>query len=275
MRVLTFGKRTQFAGSSALWKTSSTRNPDEFYRRMEKIDMDAVLDTNYIVVIIRTPPYPFRTTGYTSGPSDGGQLMEGRIAFFWTAPLVLTLPYCSSKTCRATRTITELLLHLFFVDSAHDRFFMTITVPGLMSPSWPSTTRCCPAPSHQSRSRAQSVPCPRRWKPLSCWSCSISCGRRGCGCLQHRPGAQHRGGFGHRSGGGGGQACGRPHDHRSGLLPDITSLLVPKMNARSSIYGCSFCFPPPPSAFSDWFWASPAFLSIFLNLTSSASTRYP
>lgn len=68
----------------------------ELYRRLERIDIDAVLDSNYITELIRDMPYsPFRTTGYTEKPDVVvGKILEGRVALFVDGTCnVLTLPY--------------------------------------------------------------------------------------------------------------------------------------------------------------------------------------
>ncbi|MDP4118829.1 MAG: spore germination protein [Bacillota bacterium] len=68
----------------------------ELYRRLDKIDIDGVLDTNYITELIKDSPLsPFRTTGYTERPDVVvGKLLEGRIAIVLDGtPDVLTIPY--------------------------------------------------------------------------------------------------------------------------------------------------------------------------------------
>ena len=68
----------------------------ELYDRLEKIDIDAVLDSNYITELIRDNKWSvFRTTGYTERPDVvAGKLLEGRIAIFVDGtPVVLTVPY--------------------------------------------------------------------------------------------------------------------------------------------------------------------------------------
>ena len=68
----------------------------ELNRRLDTIDIDGILDTNYIVELIRDSRLsPFRTTGYTERPDVVvGKLLEGRIALFVDgSPVALTLPY--------------------------------------------------------------------------------------------------------------------------------------------------------------------------------------
>ncbi|MCX7714883.1 MAG: spore germination protein [Clostridia bacterium] len=68
----------------------------ELYSRLDKIDMDGVIDTNYITEIIKDAPFSlFKTIGSTERPDVvAGKLLEGRIAVFVDgSPVVLTLPY--------------------------------------------------------------------------------------------------------------------------------------------------------------------------------------
>ena len=60
---------------------------NELYRRLVSIDIDGVLDSNYITELIRDNPYsPFRTTGYTERPdSIAAKMLERVIEFSATA----------------------------------------------------------------------------------------------------------------------------------------------------------------------------------------------
>ena len=68
----------------------------ELYRRLDQIQIDAVLDANYITELIRDNKWSaFHTTGYTERPDVvAGKLLEGRIALFVDGtPVVITVPY--------------------------------------------------------------------------------------------------------------------------------------------------------------------------------------
>ncbi|HWR19725.1 MAG TPA: spore germination protein, partial [Clostridia bacterium] len=68
----------------------------EVYKRLEKIDIDAILDSNYITELIRDKPWsPFRSIGYTEKPDVVvGKILEGRVAIFVDGTCnVLTVPY--------------------------------------------------------------------------------------------------------------------------------------------------------------------------------------
>lgn len=65
-------------------------------KRLSSIDIDGVLDSNYVSELIRDQRYsPFRTTGSTERPDVvAAKLLEGRIALFVDgSPVALTLPH--------------------------------------------------------------------------------------------------------------------------------------------------------------------------------------
>ena len=68
----------------------------ELKRRLSKIDIDGILDTNYIAEFIRDRPHSiFKTSGTTERPDTvAARLLEGRIAVIADGtPVVLTLAY--------------------------------------------------------------------------------------------------------------------------------------------------------------------------------------
>lgn len=68
--------------------------------RLAGIDIDGILDTNYIAELIRDKPHSlFKTTGTTERPDVvAARLLEGRIALVVDGtPVVLTLPYLFSE----------------------------------------------------------------------------------------------------------------------------------------------------------------------------------
>ena len=72
----------------------------EIKRRLSKIDIDGILDTNYIAELIRDRPHSiFKTSGTTERPDTvAARLLEGRIAVIADGtPVVLTLPYLFSE----------------------------------------------------------------------------------------------------------------------------------------------------------------------------------
>lgn len=72
----------------------------ELKRRLSKINIDGVLDTNYIAELIRDKPRSlFKTSGTTERPDIvAARLLEGRIALIADGtPVVLTFPYLFSE----------------------------------------------------------------------------------------------------------------------------------------------------------------------------------
>lgn len=68
----------------------------ELYKRLEGIDIDGILASDYIVELIRDAPFsPFKTVGTTERPDVvAAKLLEGRIAIIVDGtPVVITVPY--------------------------------------------------------------------------------------------------------------------------------------------------------------------------------------
>ena len=107
----------------------------ELKRRLKKIDIDGILDSNYIAENIRDNRHSlFKTTGATERPDIvAARLLEGRIALVVDGtPVVLTLPYLFSENFQSDEdyyinfTLASLarILRWFC-------FFVTISVPGV------------------------------------------------------------------------------------------------------------------------------------------------
>ncbi|MDF2591304.1 MAG: spore germination protein [Clostridia bacterium] len=68
----------------------------ELNRRIEKIDIDGILDAQYLQELIKDSPMsPFKTIGYTERPDVvAGKLLEGRIAIVCEGtPVAITVPF--------------------------------------------------------------------------------------------------------------------------------------------------------------------------------------
>jgi len=68
----------------------------ELEQRLDKIEIDGIIDSGYIQELIKDAPYsPFETVGSTERPDViAAKLLEGRIALFVDgSPFVLTVPY--------------------------------------------------------------------------------------------------------------------------------------------------------------------------------------
>ena len=69
---------------------------NELEVRLEKIEIDGIIDSGYIQELIKDSPFsPFETVGSSERPDIvAAKLLEGRIALFVDgSPFVLTVPY--------------------------------------------------------------------------------------------------------------------------------------------------------------------------------------
>lgn len=107
----------------------------ELKRRLNKINMDGVLDSNYISEQIKDHPFcAYKTIGVAEKPDIiAAKLLEGRIALFVDgSPIVLTMPYLLLENFQ---TGDDYYLNFYF--ASFNRllkilsFFTTISVPGI------------------------------------------------------------------------------------------------------------------------------------------------
>lgn len=107
----------------------------ELKRRLEKIDIDGILDSNYIAECIRDNKNSLlKTTGSTERPDVvAARLLEGRIALVVDGtPVVLTIPYLFSENFQSDEDY-----YINFTRASLARwlrwlcFFITISVPGV------------------------------------------------------------------------------------------------------------------------------------------------
>lgn len=136
MKMRVFGRRTQTKVCICYMDGIVNKQLlDELNRRLKEIDMDAILDVNYLAEMMRDAKLPlFHTTGYTERPDVVvGKLMEGRIAMFVDGtPVVLTIPYLFIENFQSSEDYY--LSHIFASFSRMLRilgFILTLTVPGL------------------------------------------------------------------------------------------------------------------------------------------------
>lgn len=135
MKFSSLGKQTQ-TGICVCYMNNIVNKKilAEVFRRLELIDMDAVLDTNYITELIKDNPLsPFRATGYTERPDIiVGKLLEGRIAIFVDgSPAVLTVPYLFIENFQSNE---DYYLHFYYTSFSRllriFGFILTLAVPG-------------------------------------------------------------------------------------------------------------------------------------------------
>ena len=76
----------------------------ELESRLDKIDIDGIIDSGYIQELIRDAPFsPFETVGHSERPDViAAKLLEGRVALFVDgSPFVLTVPYVIAENTQA------------------------------------------------------------------------------------------------------------------------------------------------------------------------------
>lgn len=136
IRHMTFGRRTQTCVAVCYFDGIVNRRVlDILFERLEKIDIDGVLDSNYLTEFIRDRRFSlFRTIGYTERPDVViGKLLEGRITILVDgSPSALTLPYLFIENFQDSEDY-----YLSFYYTSFSRmlrmvgFVITILVPGL------------------------------------------------------------------------------------------------------------------------------------------------
>ncbi|MEA5059568.1 MAG: spore germination protein [Candidatus Pelethousia sp.] len=136
MKFLSLGRRTKTKACICYMEGIVNKQIlEELYHRLNTIDIDGVLDVNYITELIKDAPWsPFRSTGYTERPDViMGKILEGRIAVFLDGtPMVMTVPYLFVENFQSSEDY-----YLSFFYSSFSRllrilsFFLTIIVPGL------------------------------------------------------------------------------------------------------------------------------------------------
>ncbi len=135
MKIFTLGKRTKTSICvSYIGSIARKENVDEVLRRLKQIDVDALLDTNYITELIRDHKWSlFRSIGYTERPDVVvGKLLEGRIAIFVDGtPVVLTVPYLFIENFQSSE---DYYLNFYYTSFSRILriigFFLTVGVPG-------------------------------------------------------------------------------------------------------------------------------------------------
>ncbi len=166
IRHLSLGRRTQTCVMVCYLDDVVNRGAlDELMKRLSEIDIDGVLDSNYVYELIREHRFSlFRTAGYTERPDVViGKLLEGRIAILVDGtPSVLTVPYLFIENFQASEDY-----YLSFYYTSFSRilrmlgFFMTISIPGLYIAIVAFQREMLPSPLLLSITAArQSVPLP-------------------------------------------------------------------------------------------------------------------
>lgn len=135
MKYYSIGRRTQTQACICYLDSLVDQEVlNELYRRLDKIDIDAVLDVNYISENIRRKRYSlFRETGITERPdSVVGKILEGRVAVFVDgSPIVMTIPHLFIENFQIS---DDYYTNYFYASTARilrsAAYFLTITIPG-------------------------------------------------------------------------------------------------------------------------------------------------
>lgn len=107
----------------------------ELELRLDKIEIDAILDSGYIQELIRDEPFsPFETVGASERPDIiAAKLLEGRIALFVDgSPFVLTVPYVVAETFQSNEDYYN-----NYIFASINRLFrasatiLSISIPGI------------------------------------------------------------------------------------------------------------------------------------------------
>lgn len=135
IKKLTLGRITQT--SVCICYIESVVNKEvlnELYRRINKIDIDGVLEENYIAENIRDHPFStFRTTGYTERPDVvAAKLLEGRIAMVVDgSPMATTIPYLFIENFQSNEDYYYNFYYASFSRMLRiSAFLLTVAVPG-------------------------------------------------------------------------------------------------------------------------------------------------
>jgi spore germination protein KA len=138
---------------------------DELDRRLEKLDLDGVLDVNYLNEYIKDAPNSlFKTIGITERPDIvAAKLLEGRVAIFMDGtPTVLTVPYLFIENFQSNEDYYVSYWYATFSRMLRlVAFFMSICIPAIYVAAVTCQQELLPTPMILSISVArQGVPFP-------------------------------------------------------------------------------------------------------------------
>ncbi|HAN44763.1 MAG TPA: spore germination protein [Ruminococcaceae bacterium] len=97
IKFMTFGTRSKTKACICYLDSIVNKSVlQELEKRLQKISIDGIIDSNYIAELIKDSPYsPVKTVGNTERPDVvAAKLLEGRIAFLLDgSPVALTVPH--------------------------------------------------------------------------------------------------------------------------------------------------------------------------------------
>ena len=136
IEMLRVGRRSSTAVFVCYLGTlASDKAVERLKRKIEKIDIDGILDTNYITEQIKTNKFSlFKTCGTTERPDIvAARLLEGRIAIVVDGtPMVATVPYLFSENFQSDEDYYQ----SFLLSSAERLlrylcFFLSVSIPAV------------------------------------------------------------------------------------------------------------------------------------------------
>jgi spore germination protein KA len=136
IETLTVGRQTR-TRLALVYMENLVKRPvlDELIRRLSKIDIDGILDSNPINELIRDNRWsPFRASGMTERPDTAAaKMMEGRIVLLTDgSPVALTLPYLFSENFSSSEDYYVSFLHASFARLLRiAAFLLTALTPAL------------------------------------------------------------------------------------------------------------------------------------------------
>jgi len=135
-RYFTFGKRTNtVVAVTYLESLAKPETVNILCERLSSIDIDGILDSNYIEELIsERPGAPFKTVGSTERPDTVcARLLEGRIAIIVNgSPVVLTVPFLFTENFQSG---DDYYLNFIYANVGRAlrylSFFLTVSVPAV------------------------------------------------------------------------------------------------------------------------------------------------
>lgn len=135
-RFFTFGRRTNtLVAVTYLESLAKPEIVETLCERLSKIDIDGIIDSNYIEELIcERPGAPFKTVGSTERPDTvASRLLEGRIAIIVNGtPTVLTVPFLFAENFQSG---DDYYLNFIYANVGrllrYLSFFLAVSVPAV------------------------------------------------------------------------------------------------------------------------------------------------
>lgn len=174
-KYMVFGRQTK-TRACICWIEGIAKREilDELERRLKKVDLDGVLDVNYLSEYIKEPGHsPFKSTGNTERPDVvAAKILEGRVAIFLDGtPIVLTVPYLFIENFQSNEDYyVSYILASFYRFLRILAFFLSTCVPAVYISAVTTQQELLPTPLLLSIAVArQGVPFPTILEVILMW----------------------------------------------------------------------------------------------------------